>query len=65
MSLVLKRNTTLTCLNLNGKKQKEKEIISMNDNKTGNKIGAEGAESISKALKNNTTLEELNLSSDD
>ena len=47
------------------RKKEETEIISMNDNKTGNKIGEEGAVLIIEALKNNTTLEELNLSSDD
>ena len=32
---------------------------------TGNEIGAEGATQISESLKTNTTLTELNLSSDD
>ena len=37
------------------------EIIKWTNNKTANRIGAEGAKMISEALKANSTLSELNL----
>ena len=47
------------------KKEKEKEMKNEMNKWTDNKIGAEGANKISETLKVNTTLTELDLSSDE
>ena len=64
---MLKRNSTLTKLNFLGsnkekkKKKKKKSKICWKKCNTGNKIGVEGARSLSEALKTNTTLTSLDL----
>ena len=70
----LKRNSTLTELNVNGqeeylKNERNKNIINRNVGKqqrkqAGNKIGSDGAKVISKLLKRNTTLIELDVGSE-
>ena len=63
-SEVLKKNTTLTSLNVfcNGKrKTNEKERVRDNGYMVDNEIGDEGAKSMSEMLKTNTTLKTLNM----
>ena len=64
ISEVLKKNTTLTSLNVfcNGKrKTNEKERARDNGYVVDNEIGDEGAKSMSEMLKTNTTLKTLNM----
>ena len=70
LSEALKSNTTLTQVDLSREyKRNNTQIESINNplssiliKSTGNKIGEAGIESLSDALKSNTTLTELNLS---
>ncbi len=68
ISEVLKNNSVLTKLDLNGKlkgkrlnrKRKGKQKMEW----TGNEIGAEGTKAISELLESNSVLSELNLGSE-
>ena len=68
MSEALKTNTTLAKLDLGCKHKRNKTQIASNNNiifllfqSIGNKIGKEGATSLSEALKSNPTLTQLDL----
>ena len=73
ISEVLKRNSTLTILDLGGDENEEwiynenrDKVIEMKIEKwTGSKIGDEGARMISEGLKSNSSLTELNLLGDE
>ena len=72
MSESLKSNTTITKLNLWGQCKRRHKKTSINNSlfsflftTTGNEIGDTGTMSLSEALKSNTTLTELYLSSED
>ena len=65
MSEMLKKNTTLTSLNLNGEKEEGKNVDEnekrTDEQLTDNRIGFEGAKSMSEMLKTNTTLTSLDM----